>query len=231
MLDLDTKEPQLWTRWVIDHDKAARDALILLHAPWARLVARDVYLRIRPRGIEWGEFAQNATIGLIEATDRYDPTRGVEFRTFARHRVRGAVFNGLRQYWDQPRSATRVSDGDRSESLNDGNDDPLESFVSWTVGLGIGHLLDVASQIDTMVQPPGPYAALERDQIQKLLRQTVDLLPERERLVLTLHYFQHVQFIEIAGLLGVTKGRVSQLHRQGVERLRESLHEYAGEAV
>ena len=212
-------------RWKSERDKAARDALILLHAPWARLVARDIYLRIKPRDIEWGEFAQNATMGLIEATDRYDPTRGVEFRAFARHRVRGAVFNGLRQLWDQPRPAVRISDADRAESLNE-EGDPLESFVSWAVGLGIGHLLDVAA-LEPSSHPSSPYAELERDQLCELLRRTIELLPERERTVLTLHYFQYVPFVEIAAHLEVTKGRISQLHKQGIERLRGCLREYA----
>ena len=226
---MEANEAQLWERWVDARDSKARDALILLHASWARLVARDIFLRVRPRDIEWGEFAQNATLGLIEATDRYDPARGVEFRAYARHRVRGAVFNGLRQFWNQPPTATNFSDADRAESLDGDDSDPLESFVALTVGLGIGHLLDVASSPDPVAHPQGPYAALERDQTQELLRQTIELLPERERMVLTLHYFQHIPFFEIANFLGVTKGRVSQLHRQGIERLRGCLREYVND--
>ncbi|MGN6313895.1 MAG: sigma-70 family RNA polymerase sigma factor [Rhodanobacteraceae bacterium] len=216
----------MWSRWVGERDKAARDALILLHAPWARLVARDIYLRVKPRDIEWGEFAQNATLGLIEATDRYDPARGVEFRVFARHRVRGAVFNGLRQLWEHSRPPVRISDVDRAESLNE-EGDPLDSFASWAVGLGIGHLLDVAALSEPAPHPSSPYAELERDQMCVLLRRAIELLPERERTILTWHYFQHVPFIEIANHLEVTKGRVSQLHKQAIERLRVCLREFA----
>ncbi len=224
---MDANESQLWERWVGERDKASRDALILLHAPWARLVARDVFIRVRSRNTEWREFTQNATLGLIEAVDRYDPARGVEFRTFARHRVRGAVFNGLRQLWDQGIAAAHDSGLGRSESLNEDDSDPLESFVSWTVGIGIGHLLDVASLPEIDVYSRGPYATLERDQRCELLRQLVRLLPERESMILTLHYFQHLPFTEIAKLLNVTKGRVSQLHKQSIERLRGCLREYA----
>lgn len=223
---MEANEAQLWERWVAERDKAARSALILLHAPWARLVARDIYLRVRPRDIEWGEFAQNATLGLIEATDRYDPDRGVEFRAFARHRVRGAVFNGLRQLWNQAKATAHSAVLDRTESLDEGDIDPLEALVSWTVGVGIGHLLDVASQTEGPLHAQGPYATLERDQISELLRQTIELLPEKERIVLTLHYFQHVPFVEIAEFLELTKGRVSQLHKQGLVRLRGCLQEY-----
>lgn len=221
-------EAELWERWANRRDGRARDALILMHAPWARLVARDIFLRVHPNDVEWGEFVQNATLGLIEAADRYDPVRGVEFRTFARHRVRGAVFDGLRQIWDQ-HLAPRARDVDRSESLDGEDMDPLESFVSWAIDLGIGHLLDSAASLDLAGPSRTPYAELEQNQMQVLLKQAVDVLPERERLIVTMHYFQHIAFTEIASYLGVTKGRVSQLHRQGIERLRLCLREYVKE--
>lgn len=226
---MDANESQLWERWVGERDKASRDALILMHASWARLVARDVFLRVRSRNTEWSEFTQNATLGLIEAVDRYDPERGVEFRTFARHRVRGAVFNGLRQLWAQGIVAANDSNLARSESLSEDGDDPLESFVSWTVGVGIGYLLDVASLPEGDVYSRGPYATLEHDQRRQLLKELVGLLPERESMILTLHYFQHIPFVEIARLLNITKGRVSQLHKQGIQRLRECMRGYAND--
>lgn len=224
---MDANESQLWEHWVGERDRTSRDALILLHAPWARLVARDVFLRVRSRNTEWGEFAQNATVGLIEAVDRYDPVRGVEFRTFARHRVRGAVFNGLRQLWDRGVANTRDSILERSASLDEADGDPLECFVSWTVGVGIGHLLDVTSLPGADGYPRGPYATLEHDQRCELLRELVRLLPDREAMIITLHYFQHIPFVDIAGLLNLTKGRISQLHKQAIKRLRECLREYA----
>ena len=227
---MEVGEAQLWERWTIQRDEQARHALILMHAPWARLVAKDIFLRVRSKSLEWGEFVQNATVGLIEATDRYNPVRGVEFRTFARHRIRGAVFDGLRQLCESGHALPR-SDLDRSESLDDEDGDPLEAFVTWTIGLGIGQLLDGMSLPDPASHPLTPYAELERDQARELLIQAIDLLPERERLVLAMHYFQHIPFTELAKLLRVTKGRVSQLHKQGIVRLRACLREYMTGAV
>lgn len=219
-------EAQLWEQWATQRDRRARDALILMHAPWARQVAREIFFRVRSKTIEWGDFVQNATVGLIEATDRFDPTRGIGFHTFAKHRIRGAVFDGLRRLWNMEysSSATQV---DRSESLNDEEADPLDAFVTWTVGMGIGWLLDGVSLHDPASLPQTPYAELERDQLREILGHAVDLLPERERLVLTLHYFQYTPFSDIAVLLKVTKGRVSQLHKQGIARLRDCLRVYA----
>lgn len=221
---MEVAESHLWDRWCAQRDSRAREALILLHSPWARLVARDVFLRVHSRRIDWGEFAQNATLGLIEAIDRFDPGRRVEFRSFARHRVRGAVFNGLRQLWRQPTSPT--IDVARTESLVENDDDVLESFVDWTVGVGIGYLLDVESMPSEHGDTQSPYGVFERNQRYELLRKLMRLLPEREAMVLTLHYLQHVPFVEVARILDVTKGRVSQLHKQGIQRLRECLRTY-----
>lgn len=226
---MDANESQLWEHWAGERDEASRDALILLHAPWARLVARDVFLRVRSRNTEWSEFTQNATLGLIEAVDRYDPGRGVEFRTFARHRVRGAVFNGLRQLWNQGNVVAHEPRLERSESFDEGDEDALDSFVSWTVGVGIGYLLDASALPEADESSSGPYATLERNRRSELLREVVRVLPDRESMILTLHYFQHMPFVEIAACLGVTKGRISQLHKQGIDRLREHLREYADE--
>lgn len=220
---MDVTEAELWSRWTARRDREARDALVVMHAAWSRLVARDVYLRVRWRGADWSDFVQNATVGLIEATDRFDPLRGIEFRTFARHRVRGAVFNGLRHLGDG--GTARSMAFDRRMSLDDGADraDPLEHFVALTVGLGIGHLLDAASAPEPDGHPAGPYAEVERAQSREAVQAALGRLPERERLILTLHYFQHVAFIDIADMLGLSKGRISQLHKQAVVRLREHL--------
>lgn len=220
-LIVDTPEKELWHRWIAQRERGARDALIQLHASWARLVAKDVYLKVRIRDAEWGDYVQNATVGLIESIDRYEPGRGVDFRTYARHRVRGAVFNGLRHLASDSFGQTRPSSEERSASLSDASQsDPLHAFVTWTVGLGIGHLLEVASLPDDRERRGDPYAAAAQDQLSELLRGAVEQLPEREKSVLIMHYFQHIAFVDIASHMQLTKGRISQIHRQAIESLR-----------
>lgn len=217
---LENPETELWERWIGHRERAAREALIQLHASWARLVAKDVYLKVRIKDAEWGDYVQNATVGLIEAVDRYESARGVDFRTYARHRVRGAVFNGLRHLASQSFGYSDPIPEERSTSLASDDSDPLRSLVSWTVGMGLGHLLETMSVQQEQDIGEDPYAKASRDQVSGLLRNALERLAEREKFILTLHYFQHVPFVDIASQLQLTKGRVSQIHRQAVETLR-----------
>lgn len=225
---MDTEERLLWEQWRDQGDSNARSRLITKYSSWARLVARSIYTRIYALGDAWEDCSQNALIGLLEAVDRYDPERGVHFELYARHRVRGAVFNGLRLLRESlaqgPRERTNHEViRDRIESLRaEEFEDPLDAFVSTTVGLGLGFLLE-AHSLPGQESLSDAYAATEHAQQEAAMTQGVELLPERERMILVLHYYHHVPFVQVALQLGVTKGRVSQLHKQALERLRVHL--------
>lgn len=221
----DSQESELWSRCRAG-DASARESLVMRYATWSRLVARDVFVKARRFQVSWQDCTQNAMIGLLEAVDRYRPEHGVKFETYARHRVRGAVFNGLRSVRDvlsdEHTAGQRAQD--RFSSLQEGNDgDPLDAFVGLTVGLGLAFLLDGASDADLDDTPPGVYASQENERVFDRVATHVRGLPERERSIVTLHYFHYLPFVEIAGQLAVSKGRVSQLHRRALEMLRESL--------
>ena len=226
---MEGQEGVLWQRWAQGRDPKVRDALILHYSPWARAVARDVYMRVYLMRDAWHDCAQNALLGLIEAIERFDPERGVPFQPYARHRVRGAVFDGVRVL----RTGTMFADShaydvrvrERVESLQeDGSTDPLEAFVATTVGLGLGFLLDMQSMPD-QAQAAEAYAELERAELNAAVTEEMERLPERERLILQLHYHHQVPFVDIAAQMSLTKGRISQLHKRALERLRAGLRE------
>ncbi|GAB3040468.1 RNA polymerase sigma factor FliA [Oleiagrimonas citrea] len=224
---MEQEERQLWEQWIADRDIEARNALVVYHADWSRLVARDVLVRVRVAQADWADFVQNATIGLIEAVERFDPGMGVSFRSYARHRVRGAVFDGLKDLRSaayrpyQPKSAQVL--GDRVQSLTEGEteDDPVDAFVRLTISLGIGVLLNS----DSIPQEAEgtPYTHAERSQMRSMASDAIARLPVRQRDIVRLHYFQHMPFVDIAEMYGVSKGRISQLHRQALDRLRDAL--------
>src|SRR6187401_2394243 len=94
-------EHALWLAYRRDGDAAARVQIYGRYQPWARSVARDVFRRLRNPLLEWGDYVQNASVGLLEAMGRFDVGRGIDFIAYARPRVRGAVFNGVRVFIDR----------------------------------------------------------------------------------------------------------------------------------
>lgn len=194
------------------------------HSHWARQIARSVYCRIHGFGGIWEDCAQNALVGLLESIDRFDPERGIEFQLYARYRVRGSVFNGLRALLrgdgrrpENENSAAVVRE--RLESFGEGEAvDPLEAFVNTAVSLGLGYLLEAQSMPASSALDA--YIVAEKAQQDSLVSECVRSLPEREQLVVVLHYYHHLPFVQVAERMKVTKGRVSQLHKQALDRLR-----------
>lgn len=215
-------EIELWRRYRRDGDVVARDRLFLQYMSWAAAVGRSVYRRVSIYSLDCEDFVQNAEIGLLDAMSRFDPDRGVDFRGYAKPRVRGSVFNGLRTLMrergvsnEDTRYAERLAHMHRSEV------DAFDSVVDAIVGLGIGCLLDHAGSART----EDAYAYVSRDQTNATLLKAVDRLPERLRLLITEHYLNHVPFRDLAERMGVTKGRVSQLHHDALDRLRDAMRE------
>jgi RNA polymerase sigma factor for flagellar operon FliA len=220
------QEYELWVRYQRDGDLEARDYLFLKYSPWARKVAAGVFGRLRVPQMEWGDFVQNAVVGMLEAMSRFDPDRGLDFMAYAKLRVQGAVFNGVRQYLTGVDRATMSGRfGQRLESLAEGDDDPgdpLRQFADTVASLGIGYLLESVSA------PPANAVSIERGEQAVLRRRLLDALEhlgDRERLVLSGHYLDHIPFQDMAIALGLTKGRISQIHKAGLRKLRARLVE------
>lgn len=215
-------EHDLWREYRRGSDLRARDRLFLQYMPWAAGVGRSVYRRISNYSLDCDDFVQNAELGLLDAMSRFDPERGIDFRAFAKPRVRGAVFNGLRALLrDQGLSQDDLRYADRLSHLQQYEDDAFESVVDAIVGLGIGYMLE--HHADGFAGDAYNYA--KRDQVSARLSQAVGRLPERLRAIVTAHYFNHVPFYTLAEEMGLTKGRVSQLHSEALLRLRDALRD------
>lgn len=212
---MEPAEQELWRRLRHQNDQTARDYLFLRYLPWAKSVARAVASRLRPGVLDWSDHMQNASIGLLEAMSRYDVERGIDFIAYAKPRVRGAVFNGLRALRCGESAYEGQPTADRVESLQHGrSDDSLDEFIDTIVGLGLGLLLE-SSAAPELVDSSDEYGSILKDAL-------IDL-PPRQRDILISHYFMHVPFQDIAARLGVTKGRISQLHKDALARVRTLL--------
>jgi RNA polymerase sigma factor for flagellar operon FliA len=220
-------ERTLWSRYRREGDAQARNALFDRYVPWSRSVARDVYRRVRLPQLDWADYAQNASVGLIEAMGRFDAARGIDFMAYAKPRVRGAVFNGLRTFLEDGNPHGHSSrQRARVESLQgEEGGDLVDQLVGTVTGLALGFLID-SHATDAAFHPSGDASVLaEHSQLGSALQDAMESLGAKEHQVLVLHYYQHLPFVEIAAILGLTKGRISQLHRAGLERMRRALRE------
>lgn len=234
-------ESSLWRRFRAGDEGAARDGLLALHLPYAKTVAATYYARRYHDEIEFGDYFQLASVGLLEALQRYDPERGVQFRTFAARRMHGAILNGLERLTEkQQQIAARRRL--RTERLEDLKSLALEQsgstgaapqtpqqLLRFVTEAGIGIALGWMLEGSCMVEGPERasdlpfYRSTEIRQLRERLQQAIEGLPGPERTVVRGHYLQEMPFDEIAAMLQLTKGRISQIHKRALIRLRAAI--------
>jgi len=237
--DAHSGEAALWQRWRGAGDAQARERLLELHLPYTRVVAATYYARRYSDEVEFGDYLQYASVGLIEAMDRYDPGRGVQFRTFAARRMHGAILSGLERSTEkQQQIAARQRL--RAERLRDvhamaveqgaapgPSAEQLMRFVADVgIGLAVCWMLEGTGMVEdgagaTTALPF--YRSAQLRQVRERLVEAVDRLPPQQRTVIRHHYLQDVPFETIAADLQLTKGRISQIHKQALLHLRRLL--------
>jgi RNA polymerase sigma factor for flagellar operon FliA len=225
-------ESALWRDFIEGSSAPARKRLIEHYQYFARIIAAKLYANRHFDEIGFDDYLQFATIGLIESIDRFDYQRGVSFTTFASARVRGAVLNGLESLSERQQQISlrkRVMQ-QRLESLggDDGDepniDKPFLKLVEVAIGLAVGYMLEGSG----ILQEEGEgyvdnvYGNQELKQLQQIVKALVEGLPDQERHVIQYHYFQSLSFDEVSKLMKLTRGRISQIHRKGLQHLKEA---------
>ena len=243
---------ELWRRYKDEADDSARERLVVAYSPLVKFVAGRTGSRL-PSHVEQADLISYGMIGLIEAMDRFEPSRQIRFETFAMQRIRGAIIDELRSLDWVPRSVRAKardieeansklehelgrapSDAELAERLQLTEEELQESLlqISNSSILALEELWmtpdssgDKVSLLDTIEDEgaPDPQAALDTSELKDRLGEAVQDLPERETLVIALYYFENLTLREIGEVLGVTESRVSQLHSKAVLRLRSRL--------
>ena len=238
-------ELQLWRRFRQHADTHARAALLDLHLAYARIVAASYYAKRFHDEIEFGDYLQLASIGLLEALERFDPERGVQFRTFAARRMHGAILNGLerltekqqqisaRQRVRSERAAAAKAVAEERAGVQPGSTPKgvaqLMTYVAEVgLGLALSWLLEGTSMVEDAARAESVpfYRSTEVRQMRERLLALVESLPAQERTVVRNHYLQEIPFDQIAVMMNVTKGRISQIHKQALLRLRQGASEH-----
>ncbi|MBC3875050.1 sigma-70 family RNA polymerase sigma factor [Undibacterium flavidum] len=214
-----------------------RIQLVDHYLAYAKTVAAVLYARRQGNEVEFEDYHQLARVGLLEAIDRFDPTRGLQFNTFAEQRIRGAILNGLENQTEKQRQLSTIKrlQADRlaassavvSDSINAHAKDKIFSVLAEVgIGLAISWMLAdtgiAETAEDSAVEFPF-YKSLEVKQLRDLLLQQLSLLSNSEQRVIRYHYLQGITMEEIAEIFSLTKGRISQIHKSALKNLRQNL--------
>ena len=237
---------ELWTRYHDTGDAAARDQLLVHYSPLVKFVAGRVASGL-PASVEQSDLVSYGMLGLLDAVAKFDPGRGFKFETYAIARIQGSRLDELRSIDWVPRSVRTKArtleravadlqaelhrtptDAELAAELGV-SDDELQTMlgqVSFTGLVALDELLghgerDTGTLADTLVdRGPGPLAAYEVEEVRQLLADSIRALPERERTVVGLYYYEGLTLADIGGILGVTESRVCQIHTKAVLSLR-----------
>ncbi len=249
---LDEKtEDQLWRRYRKTKDPELRDRLVRQYAPLVKYVAGKVAVGM-PQNVEFDDLVGYGVFGLFDAIEKFDPDKHVKFKTYAVTRIRGAIFDELRSIDWVPRSVRQkareiedtvrrleaslgraASDEEIANALNMSFKDFEKTMlkISATSILSLndvwytGEDNDKVSIADSIESPQSlnPDIIVEKDEIKRVIVQAIGELPEKEKKVLVLYYYEDLTLKEIGQVLEVTESRVSQLHTKAIMRLRAKL--------
>ena len=233
---------------------AERDQLIIRYAPWARFIALRMAAKL-PAHIQAEDLISAGIIGLIDALDKFNPAREVQFKTYAQIRIQGAIKDELRSLdWasrstrqkvkrleqayaslerqlGRPPSSEEVANsmGIKMAAFEEMLDDVRGTSLVSLEELGQGPASeDKSALLEALLtrQDQDPLEMLNLQDLKKALTLAIAELPEKERLVLSLYYFEELTMKEVGRVLDLTESRISQLHTQAVLRLRGKLKEY-----
>jgi len=244
-------EDKLWERYSKSNEQSIRDYFVLKYAPLVKYVAGKISMGM-PQSIEFEDLVSYGIFGLLDAINKFDPSRGIKFKTYAMTRIRGAIFDELRSIDWIPRSIRQkakqieqviaelenklgrtVEDEEIAKELGITNEE-FQNLLNKLSGTSMLSLNDVwylgdnndeLSILETLEAPENmnPDILLEKEEIKEYIIDAIKKLPDKEKKVIVLYYYEDLTLKEIGEVLDVTESRVSQLHTKAIMRLRGRL--------
>ena len=227
----------LWQDFQRDPSTELRNRLVLQYSPLVKYVAGRVRAGLPP-SVESADLVSEGVIGLMDAIDKFDPDRGLQFQTYAVPRIRGAIIDSIRATDWVPRSVrTKVRDADRvrEELLLRLGRPPEDDELAAATGLTLAELREVLGRQTVVasvdhdelaeIHDGGPRLddAFEDEGMRELLMRAVRQLPERDQVIVALYFFEGLTLAEIGRVLDVTESRVSQLRSRATKALQVDL--------
>ncbi len=247
----DIPEEELWAKYKKKPDAQVREYFIIKYAPLVKYVAGKISVGM-PTNVEFDDLVGYGVFGLLDAIEKYDVGKNVKFNTYAVNRIRGAIFDELRSIDWVPRSVRQKSreiedtiaglEGKLGRSatneeiaaalgltLEDYNNLLLKVSASSVISLtdlrfstddaeefSVGDIIEAPSSLN-------PDVIVEREEIKKIVLESLQELPDREKKVLIMYYYEEMTLKEIGKVLGVTESRVSQIHTSSILKLKAKL--------
>lgn len=248
MCDVD-KDYELWQNYKHSHDPKIREQLILKYTPYVKYIANRVAMGLPPN-VEVEDLYGYGIFGLIDAIEKFEPQRQIQFKTYAQTRIRGSILDELRKLDWTPRSVRQkarqlekayvylensLGRAATDEEIAGYMKISLEELYDWykdTRGSFLLSLDDLLYSEDDGVtvgdsvpasDNDNPQNQIEQKEMKQMLVKAINALAEREKLVLTLYYYEEMTLKEIGAILNVSDSRVSQLHTKAILKLRAKL--------
>lgn len=248
-------EEALWRDYLTSKSPATREAIILKYAPLVKYVAGRVAIGL-PSNVEFDDLVSFGVFGLMDAIEKFDLSRGIKFETYAIARIRGAILDGLRSNDWVPRSVrqkarelervcaeleNRLGRSATDQEISDAMGISIQDFyqllseVSCTTLSSLDELWMVHSNEDDSVrvldlvknkESEDPLYQVEIEEVKETLANAIESLPERERMVIALYYYEGLTLKEIGEIMEISESRVSQIHTKAIFRLRGRLNRW-----
>lgn len=242
------KRQKLWEEYSKSKSAELRDKIIIEYAGLVKIVAGRMSMYLGSN-VEYDDLVGNGVFGLIDAIDKFDINKGVKFETYASLRIRGSIIDQIRKMDWVPRSVRQkqkkidrtyqkleselgpnVDDEELAKEL----DISIEELDAWQSQTELTNLVSLDEYIDqgssesrvksvnesNTIQPE---SSVERQELKKILVETLNVLTEREKKVIVLYYYEDLTLKEISYIMEVSESRISQLHRKALQKMKDSL--------
>lgn len=241
---------KLWEEYSKNPTQELREKLIVEYAPLVRVVAGRLSMYLG-YNVEYDDLVGYGIFGLIDAIDKYDFQKDVKFETYASLRIRGSILDQIRKMDWIPRTVRqkqkKLDEAIKQVEMRTGKNATEEEvaleigiseeeLLTWQSQLKITNIVSLNEYVEQGSEPVmdargnshfiQPEEQVQEDELKKVLKDTLELLTEKERRVIELYYYEELTLKEISGVLGVTESRISQLHTKALLKMRKKMGSY-----
>ena len=245
---------KLWTEYDKSRTPELREKIILEYAPLVKLVAGRLSMYLG-YNVEYDDLVSYGIFGLIDAIDKYDYAKGVKFETYASLRIRGAILDQIRKMDWIPRTIrqkqkridavckdieTRLGRSATDEEIASELGISDDEYLEWQSQMKITNVVSLNEYMEQGAEVPAegnqfttarfdsPEENIEKEELKKVLEESLEQLTEKEKKVILLYYYEDLTLKEISNVLEVSESRISQLHTRALQKMKTKMGDYMG---